>query len=241
MRNSKERETWGGPDLFLAPVGRIDAQQISKFFCNTCEKDYEGGPKIEFENPNEEVAENLILAEKGQYICTTCGSAIAEYRDFKKSDELQDVGNARPQTPEPSPMQDLPPAPTPEPTVTIPDFGIPAPTTTVQEDIISESQQTGQSYSSIIGMVVYDENAKKIGTVNQIGVDSTQSVVLIISKPDGRQINVNWNQIKKIGEVVLLGTGGLQQGTLTSNLKCTNCGFENKMDSKFCESCGNKI
>ena len=41
----------GGPDLFLAPIGRLDVQLISKYFCNTCEKDYEGGPKIEFENP----------------------------------------------------------------------------------------------------------------------------------------------------------------------------------------------
>ena len=51
----------GGPDLFLAPVGRIDSEKISKFYCNTCEKDYEGAPRIQFENPNEEVAENLIL------------------------------------------------------------------------------------------------------------------------------------------------------------------------------------
>ena len=39
-------------------------EKITKHFCNTCEKEFEGAPKIEFENPNEEVAENLILAEK---------------------------------------------------------------------------------------------------------------------------------------------------------------------------------
>ncbi|MFM7796856.1 MAG: hypothetical protein ACKO7N_08835, partial [Candidatus Nitrosotenuis sp.] len=83
----------GGPDLFLAPIGRLDVQFISKYFCNTCEKDYEGGPKIEFENPNEEVAENLILKERGQYLCTTCGSTIAEYREFQKVGE---VGLAKP-------------------------------------------------------------------------------------------------------------------------------------------------
>ena len=27
----------GGPDLFLATVGRIDVDKISKYFCNTCE------------------------------------------------------------------------------------------------------------------------------------------------------------------------------------------------------------
>ncbi len=64
----------GGPDLFLAPIGRLDVESIKKYTCNTCDKEYEGSPKIEYENPNEEVAENLILAERGQYICTICGS-----------------------------------------------------------------------------------------------------------------------------------------------------------------------
>ncbi|HXW02244.1 MAG TPA: hypothetical protein VD828_02585, partial [Candidatus Nitrosotenuis sp.] len=36
----------GGPDLFLAPIGRLEPQIISKYYCNTCEKDYEGSPKI---------------------------------------------------------------------------------------------------------------------------------------------------------------------------------------------------
>ncbi|HLC24324.1 MAG TPA: hypothetical protein VJJ25_01685, partial [Nitrosopumilaceae archaeon] len=49
----------GGPDLFLAPVGRIDAEKISKYFCNTCEKDFEGSPRIDYESPNELVADNL--------------------------------------------------------------------------------------------------------------------------------------------------------------------------------------
>ena len=50
----------GGPDLFLAPVGRLDSEKISKYTCNTCEKEFEGSPNIEFENPNEEVAENNL-------------------------------------------------------------------------------------------------------------------------------------------------------------------------------------
>ena len=32
----------GGPDLFLAPIGRLDANKITKHFCNTCEKEFEG-------------------------------------------------------------------------------------------------------------------------------------------------------------------------------------------------------
>jgi len=50
----------GGPDLFLAPIGRLDVESVKKYTCNTCDKEYEGSPKIEYENPNEEVAEILI-------------------------------------------------------------------------------------------------------------------------------------------------------------------------------------
>jgi len=98
----------GGPDLFLAPVGRIDAFKISKYFCNACEKDYEGSPKIDYENPNELVADNLMLLEKGQYICTACSSVLAEYRSFSKPNEGTDVGLAKPQTsysPPPPPVE----------------------------------------------------------------------------------------------------------------------------------------
>ena len=54
----------GGPDLFLAPIGRLDAEKIKKYSCNTCDKEYDGGPKIEYENPNEEVAEKIKKIEK---------------------------------------------------------------------------------------------------------------------------------------------------------------------------------
>ena len=74
-------------------------EKITKHFCNTCEKEFEGSPKIEFENPNEEVAENLVLAEKGQYICNSCNASIAEYREFKKQDEAGEVGIAKPLEP----------------------------------------------------------------------------------------------------------------------------------------------
>ena len=34
----------GGPDLFLAPIGRLPSELVSKYFCNTCEKEMEGCP-----------------------------------------------------------------------------------------------------------------------------------------------------------------------------------------------------
>jgi len=213
----------GGPDLFLAPIGRLDANTITKHFCNTCEKEFEGPPKIEFENPNEEVAENLILVERGQYICNACNASIAEYRDFKKENEAGDIGSAKPLEPQvqstqsESIQQIAEPATEPQGTVTQP-----GPVTSI---------------TSIEGKGVFDENANKIGTAKQVGIDSTQSMVLVITKEDGTEGSIPWNSIKKIGQVVLLGNPEVasQPG------KCSSCGFVNKDGSKFCEDCGTKI
>jgi len=223
----------GGPDLFLAPIGRLDSQKITKYFCNTCEKEFEGPPKIEYENPNEEVAENLILAEKGQYICNSCSATIAEYREFKKQNETVEVGSAKPL----DTSQTAPQIPKSEPTIQVQ----PKPEVTVQ----SSSQSTTQpgpatSISSIEGLSVYDENARKIGKAKQVGIDSNQSVVLLIIKNDGVEGSIPWSSIKKVGEVILLGNPAseIQQ---SQPGKCAKCGFSNKEGSKFCEECGSKL
>ena len=223
----------GGPDLFLAPIGRLDIEKISKHFCNTCEKEFEGAPKIEFENPNEEVAENLILAEKGQYICNSCNSAIAEYREFKKQDEAGEVGNAKPLEPTTqSAPQQAPPQQTtsqvPEPVVQTP-----------QEQSTQPGPAT--SVSSIEGRTVFDENANKIGVAKQVGIDSAQSMVLVITKNDGTEGSIPWSNIKKVGEVILLGNPDTPVQAEVQPGKCSNCGFGNKEGSKFCEECGTKL
>jgi len=212
----------GGPDLFLAPIGRLDSQRITKHFCNTCEKEFEGPPKIEFENPNEEVAENLILAEKGQYICNSCNSSIAEYREFKKQNEAGEVGAAKPL----------------ESQVSSPQVTQSAPQRTEPVQVSQVVTQPGPttSVASIEGRAVFDENANKIGTAKQVGIDSTQSMVLVITKNDGTEGSIPWSNIKKIGDAVLLGKPETAQPG-----KCSNCGFINKAGSKFCEECGTKI
>jgi sporulation protein YlmC with PRC-barrel domain len=213
----------GGPDLFLAPIGRLDASIITKHFCNTCEKEFEGPPKIEFENPNEEVAENLILAERGQYICNSCNASIAEYRDFKKQDEAGEVGVAKPLEPQVQSAQpETAPQQVAEPTTIQPTVTQPGPVTSV---------------TSIEGKSVFDENANKVGTAKQVGIDSTQSMVLVITKEDGTEGSIPWSSIKKIGEVVILGNPEVA----TQPGKCSSCGFANKEGSKFCEDCGSKI
>ncbi|TRZ70445.1 MAG: hypothetical protein D4R96_01390 [Nitrosopumilaceae archaeon] len=218
----------GGADLFLAAIGRLDSQKITKYFCNTCEKEFEGPPKIEYENPNEEVAENLILAEKGQYICTSCNATIAEYREFKKQNETVEVGSAKPletvsqsiapQISEPIQTQIKPETSTQSATQ-------PSPATAI---------------SSIEGLAVYDENARMIGKAKHVGIDSNQSVVLLIIKNDGIEGNIPWNNIRKVGDVILLGSPVVASQFIQPG-KCANCGFSNKEGSKFCEECGSKL
>ena len=217
----------GGPDLFLAPIGRLDADKITKHFCNTCEKEFEGSPKIEFENPNEEVAENLILAERGQYICESCNASIAEYREFKKPNEEGEVGSAKPLDPN---------ATTDTPLIQ----ENPTLAEATQPTVEATQPSSSASVSSIEGRMVVDENANKIGTAKQVGIDgNTQSMVLVITKNDGTEGSIPWASIKKVGEVILLGkpeeTVDVEPG------KCSECGFINKEGSKFCEECGSKM
>jgi len=218
----------GGPDLFLAPIGRLDDDKITKHFCNTCEKEFEGPPKIEFENPNEEVAENLVLAERGQYICKACNASIAEYREFKKPNEEGEIGSAKPldANTTTAPSVEVTTAPSVEVT-TAPSVEVTQPGSTA-------------SVSSIEGRTVIDENANKVGIAKQVGIDAnTQSMVLVITKNDGTEGSIPWTSIKKVGEVVLLGKP--EETTATQPGKCSECEFINKDGSKFCEECGTKI
>ena len=218
----------GGPDLFLAPIGRLSEDKITKHFCNTCEKEFEGPPKIEFENPNEEVAENLVLAERGQYICKVCNASIAEYREFKKPNEEGEIGSAKP----------LDVNTVTAPTVEV----VTAPTVEVVTAPTVEVTQPGSaaSVSSIEGRAVIDENANKVGIAKQVGIDaSTQSMVLVITKNDGTEGTIPWVSIKKVGEVILLGKP--EEEVEIQSGKCSECGFVNKDKSKFCEDCGTKI
>jgi sporulation protein YlmC with PRC-barrel domain len=225
----------GGPDLFLAPIGRLDAEKITKHFCNTCEKEFEGPPKIEFENPNEEVAENLVLAERGQYICNSCNASIAEYREFKKPNEEVEVGSAKPldANTTTAPTVEATTAPTVEATT--------APTVeaTTAPTVEATQPSSAASVSSIEGRMVIDENANKVGTAKQVGIDgNTQSMVLVVIKNDGTEGSIPWASIKKVGEVILLGKP--EEDTVQPG-KCSECEFVNKEGSKFCEECGTKI
>ena len=222
----------GGPDLFLAPIGRLESELISKHTCNTCEKEFEGSPKIEFENPNEEVAENLVLAERGKYLCNECGSTIAEYRDFRKPDETMNVGLANPIE-----QQDT----------GLSSFDTPVQQESTSSEIVQEPIPTGGEFKSIFGMDVFDESAKKIGKAKQVGVNGNQELVLVISDDEGNDTSISWSRIGTVGEVIFLGKSEKtdvkveQTVAVGTGLRCPSCNFDNKPDSKFCESCGAQL
>ena len=226
----------GGPDLFLAPIGRLDVESVKKYTCNTCDKEYEGSPKIEYENPNEEVAENLILAERGQYLCTTCGSPIAEYREFKKPNELAEVGNANPVVAQTEIVQEAlneVQQQSDDQYHAFDDF----------REATPETSQPDSTFNAISGMSVFDEDAKQIGVAKQVGVNSNNQVILVISDNEGNDATINWERIKKVGEIILLGDSSATTTNVSAQqgLRCPSCNFDNKPDSKFCESCGTKI
>ncbi len=223
----------GGPDLFLAPIGRLDAEKIKKYSCNTCDQEYEGAPKIEYENPNEQVSENLFLVERG-HLCTACSSIIAEYREFKKSDELGDAGFAKPLDDKGSIIEEATHDTEQQGDDLFSELG---------SSIQQETQTTVSTFSAIPGMSVYDENAKKIGIAKQVGVDSNNTVILVMTDNQGDDVSISWQRIKKVGEVILLGdsTPTASSTSVQQGLKCPSCNFDNKLDSKFCESCGTAI
>jgi len=177
----------------------------------------------------------LILAERGQYLCTICGSPIAEYREFKKQSELDNVGYAKPietQTEIGQEVMDEVQQQSDDQYHEFDNFGETAP----------EVDPVDTTFNAISGMSVFDENAKQIGIAKQVGVDSNNQVILVISDNEGNDVSINWERIKKVGEIILLGDSSATMSvSAQQGLRCPSCNFDNKPDSKFCESCGTKI
>ena len=83
--------------LFLAKADKIESEKMKKHYCKKCEVEFDSPPKIQVEEKeNEQISDNLILVERGQYTCEKCNSIIGEYRVFKKNDESSEAGNAKP-------------------------------------------------------------------------------------------------------------------------------------------------
>src|SRR5919201_154388 len=136
----------GGPELFLAGIGRLDEDRFVKYYCNKCEKEYEGAPAVHYENPNEELGEGVTLIEKGEYKCKTCSSTIAQYRKFDAPAQQQAQVQQAPRAEQTAPDLVVAPA-----TINAGDSFIPI--------------------QSLVGMSAYDSEAMLIGKVEQVGLE----------------------------------------------------------------------
>lgn len=73
-------------------------------------------------------------------------------------------------------------------------------------------------------------------------------MVLVIAKDDGDEETVPWSSVRKVGEIVLLGSGpadapaaATAAADVGNSGRCSSCGFENREGSRFCEECGAKL
>jgi sporulation protein YlmC with PRC-barrel domain len=225
----------GGPELFLAGIGRLDENRFVKHYCNKCEKQYEGSPAVVFDNPNEELGEGVTLIEKGEYKCKTCNATIAQYRKFDAPDQTQ--------------QQQAPPSPTTvqtsreeeesSPPSSSPDLVV-APTTTATTTVTS-GDDSFFPMQSLVGMSAYDSEAMLIGKVEQIGLrkvggGGNAHITIKIGEKE-----VPWDGISKIGDIILLKTSEANPAAAAAGGKCSACGYQNESDAAFCAECGTKL
>jgi sporulation protein YlmC with PRC-barrel domain len=251
----------GGPELFLAGVGRLNEDRFSKYYCNKCEKEYEGSPAISYENPNEELGEGVTLIEKGEYKCNTCNNIIAQYRKFDTPATQTTVNaqNESKQTPSsednkyelpssiPSQQQQQQKSTAPSPISMSSSL---SPKTHVFED-----KGTGFiSIQSLVGMPAYNSEAILIGRVAEIGLRRLQGrnmqITLKIanennedninstsssSSSHNQSTEVSWDNISKIGDIILVGK---REVMATSNTDTDTTVTNRSGNNKKCSSCG---
>jgi sporulation protein YlmC with PRC-barrel domain len=235
----------GGPELFLAGIGRLDEDRFVKYYCNKCEKAYEGSPALVFENPNEELGEGVTLIEKGEYKCKTCNATIAQYRKFNAPAQTQQQEQmTTPSTQAPASRveenESSPPTPSSSssPTDSIGTTTATLPTTTITNDNFFPMQ-------SLVGMSAYDSEAMLIGKVEQIGLrkvggGGNARITIKVGEKE-----VPWDGISKIGDIILLKSTEANPpaaaATVGGGGKCSACGYQNESDAAFCAECGTKL
>jgi len=260
--DEQKKANLSGPALFLAGIGRLEDNRFKKYYCNKCEKEYQGGPNIEFENPNEDLGENIILVEKGEYKCKTCDYVIAQYRKFNESDNekednknSQEVGEQA-KTPSKTKRENKSESTVKEkeqPSV----VDVVVANAANNNDIDSKSDYV--QIEKITGMLTYDHNARLIGKVDDIGLrktaDGRVEFSFKVKDSDNSISEIAWNRISKIGDIIILSsssdsnTGNTSEDTTSissSDSKsqgkiCSNCNYSNEAESVFCEECGKKL
>ena len=243
----------GGPDLFLAGVGRLDEDRFSKYYCNRCEKEFQGSPTINYEKPNEDLGEGVTLIEKGEYKCTACNNTIAQYRKFNSPEEPTDTlapikqievqQQAWGSNDKKINVQGK------ESVTGIDTTAEVAPTTSTTGT--TATHEGFISIQSLVGMTAYDSEAMLVGRVLEIGLRKSprgeMDISIKISKQENSYNNsdpviakeVLWKNISKIGDIVLLGER-MRTAASSSPSQCA-CGYQNEEGAAFCEECGKKL
>jgi sporulation protein YlmC with PRC-barrel domain len=220
----------GGPELFLAGIGRLESDRFVKYFCNKCERDFEGAPTLSYENPNEDLGEGVTLAEKGEYKCRACSSIIAQYRKFNAPAQVPQAT----QKPKAEAVGIVSAEATASQASIAPAITETAPQRQIKDGFVSINQ--------LVGMSAYDSEAMLVGKVEEVGLKregNRATIAVRISSDLGDKKEVYWDDISKIGNIVLLKSVGATAGAQTG--KCPSCGYQNDAGASFCEECGTKL
>ena len=216
----------GGPELFLAGIGKLDKERFKKYYCNKCEKEYQGAPNLEFENPNEDLGENIILKEKGEYKCKTCDYIIAQYRKFdeSKKEEIEEGGEGREVEPENHRVNEVLETENRNESKSENKSKSSKPINQIENNnddkVIPDVKSTYTHIEKIIGMSTYDNNAHLIGKVQEIGLrkllDGNVEFSFKIENSNNEVKEIEWNKISKIGDIIILADQNSQSNEIKS-------------------------
>ena len=259
--NEQKMANLGGPELFLAGIGRLEIDRFVKYYCNKCEKVYEGAPKIQYENPNEDLGENTILIEKGEYKCKLCDYTIAQYRKFNDAKENNVYS--------PSPSlgnndiegkEDINGELSKKSVIDSQEMRMNSPNNNSTKSDLEE-QEEYSPIEKILGMYTYNNNAQLVGKVSEIGLRKISKgkvrFSFTITNSKNEIMEVTWDNIDKIGDIIILheksGDNDLQSSQDKNDINfamnknnqntkiCINCNSKNDVEAMFCEECGKKL
>jgi sporulation protein YlmC with PRC-barrel domain len=237
----------GGPELFLAGVGRINEDRLLKHYCNKCEEQFDGPPSIVYDNPNEDLGEGVILEEKGEYKCKKCKNTIAQYRKFRSPQTVQDDSSSDNNQKTNQQISSIKPEGSSE------DFENSAVGSMPE---VHSALVNGQflPIHSLKDMPAYDSEAMLIGNINEIGLrrsnDGKIDISIIVNSQlrneEARPSEILWSKISKIGDIVLIDENLSNVGSESHNVptvptKCKACRYTNEVGSNYCEECGSKL
>ena len=197
--------------------------------------------------PMKDLGEDVILVEKGEYKCHACNTIIAQYRKFDSaSNPSQNKSNSQVEETQSVATMESDGASTK--ILEVDNSSQPA-------TIPANSKSGFVSIESLLGMPAYDSDAMLVGNIKEIGLRRSSrgkmEINFKVSKnqktSDNEPVEVSWNRISKIGDIILLGetTDEIQSqdnaGGQKMHGKCPFCSYVNEADAVYCADCGKKI